>query len=165
MCAVLAEQLGTIDERRIVLNGPDVLLDAHAAYVIALLVHELAVNAQKYGALASSAGHVSLTWSLELPDASLDIEWVERGGPIVKAPRSTGFGTELVRALAGLDLATTGMRYESSGVVCKLRVPLERKAKTLFAHQTNAEQCLKPNIVSTQFGERSSPANSLSESV
>jgi two-component sensor histidine kinase len=60
---------------------------------MALLVHELATNAAKYGALSSSAGNLSIQWSLA--DARLDLEWREHGGPAVTAPVHGGFGTRL----------------------------------------------------------------------
>ena len=72
-------------------GGPDVLLPPKLALMMALLVHELATNAAKYGALSSSVGNLSIQWSLA--DARLDLEWRESGGPTVTAPVHRGFGT------------------------------------------------------------------------
>ena len=75
------------------MDGPAVLLPPKLALMMALVVHELATNAAKYGALSSSAGNLSIQWSLA--DARLDLEWRESGGPAVAAPVHRGFGTRL----------------------------------------------------------------------
>jgi two-component system, chemotaxis family, CheB/CheR fusion protein len=144
MRTLLADQLGAVEEHRIVLNGTDVSLDPNAAYIVALLVHELAVNAQKHGSLSRSTGGVLLTWSFDHTGQALDLEWIERGGPVVQPPQSTGFGTELIRALAGSRLGNAALRYESSGVVCKLRIPLQRSSgKNVHEVDSTAQECTK----------------------
>ena len=123
---LLVDQLAPFDESRISLWGSNLPLDPNAAYVVALLVHELAVNAHKYGSLSSPTGDVLLTWSFDPADDALNLEWLERGGPPVQSPQSVGFGTELIQALAGSGVERSGLRYDSLGFVCKLRIPLAR---------------------------------------
>ena len=90
---ILSAELLPYGGSRVSMEGPDVLLPPKLALVMALLVHELATNAAKYGALSSSVGNLSIQWSLA--DARLDLEWRERGGPAVTAPVHRGFGTRL----------------------------------------------------------------------
>lgn len=89
-------------------GGPDATLSAEAVQPLSLVVHELATNALKHGALSAAAGHVSVTW--EIVGGLLVLRWVERGGPVVSRPEKSGFGSKLLdktvtRQLeAGLDL-------------------------------------------------------------
>jgi two-component sensor histidine kinase len=83
--------------QRFGLNGPTVSLGGHAANNFALVFHELATNAAKYGALSNRYGRVEVEWTLD--DASLTLNWREAGGPpITAAPRSAGFGSRAVRS-------------------------------------------------------------------
>lgn len=82
--------------QRIVIEGEDVVFDDQAATPVALLFHELATNAAKYGALSNDRGTVSLRTRFE--DDRFILEWTERGGPPVQAaPESSGFGTSLTQ--------------------------------------------------------------------
>src|SRR5690348_13509907 len=83
-----------LDGDRFSIDGPSVHLNAQAAVSLSLLLHELATNAAKYGALSSSPGHVELRWLVE--GEELLLQWRERGGPPVQPPRTTGFGTRLL---------------------------------------------------------------------
>ncbi len=65
---------------------------------IALMLHELGTNSIKYGALSASKGWVAVNWTL-MGDV-LDLQWVERGGPIVSAPSRRGFVTVLIEQSA-----------------------------------------------------------------
>jgi PAS domain S-box-containing protein len=86
------------------LRGPQVRLNPSAALSLSLLVHELATNALKYGALSVPQGNVHLIWNLTTNDQEpcLVLSWSECGGPPVVAPSRKGFGTRLItRGLAG----------------------------------------------------------------
>jgi len=89
---------------------------------MALLFHELATNAAKYGALSHSVGKISVRWSHS--DPWLILEWRESEGPPVTVPNHRGFGTRLfLRALeqfGGKAEAT----FASTGLICNLSVPL-----------------------------------------
>jgi PAS domain S-box-containing protein len=95
---VLAEILSpypALEEKRITIEGADVEVDDRGATPIALLFHELATNATKYGALATDEGTVAIT--IERDRDALIIRWEENGGPRVEGvPGHTGFGSKLV---------------------------------------------------------------------
>ncbi len=124
--------LGTADlyqgsEARFRIEGPELEVGARAALSFALVFHELATNAVKYGALSTQSGMIEVVWTVAGPSAhpgpdEVLITWRELGGPIVVQPTHKGFGTRLVeRALAG---GASEMLYEPSGLKCSVRVPL-----------------------------------------
>jgi PAS domain S-box-containing protein len=77
-------------------EGPAIILPTDKAQSIALLIHELATNAAKYGALSVDAGRVRLKWALR--DGCLNLEWTETGGPPAQQPKTKGFGTKIIEA-------------------------------------------------------------------
>nr|WP_234841268.1 sensor histidine kinase [Sinorhizobium meliloti] len=73
---------------------------------ISLIVHELATNAIKYGALSTPSGQVRVRWEFEEASApSVRLVWQESGGPSVTPPSSSGFGTQLVEFAVSRELA------------------------------------------------------------
>jgi two-component sensor histidine kinase len=91
---------------RITAAGPDVLLNSRAAQTFALLLHELATNAIKYGALSlRDKGQVDIHWSIEgeAEEARFKFFWQERDGPPVVNPTRKGFGSMLLEKLASQD--------------------------------------------------------------
>ena len=104
-------------------TGPDVMLDARAYSVLALVLHELATNAAKYGALSASLGRLSLTW-LRLDSGDCEIHWIEADGPIVKPPLKPGFGSMLIGRSIPYDLSgESDVDYDPAGVRVRLRIP------------------------------------------
>jgi two-component sensor histidine kinase len=104
---------------RIALDGPDVLLGPRTMVALSLVLHELATNAIKYGALSVPEGGVSLRWQQDA--GGLVIRWREAGGPPVATPDRTGFGSRLI------DMGWSGIgrverRYPVSGVEVDLRL-------------------------------------------
>jgi PAS domain S-box-containing protein len=94
------------DSRRAVIEGPDVPIGGDAATSFALVLHELATNAAKYGALSTDEGHVRISWTIAR--GQLALIWEEHGGPpIESAPKHEGFGTQLARRSAGGNLGGT----------------------------------------------------------
>lgn len=71
---------------RIALHGPDLWLKPDSVQSMSMVLHELATNAAKYGALSQPGGQVTVTWQLEKDGARLRLDWTERGGPTVQAP-------------------------------------------------------------------------------
>lgn len=125
---IITAELRPYDVGRISIEGPDILLAPKLALTMALLFHELATNATKYGALSQSAGRISVRWSCS--DARLNLEWRESEGPAVSAPRHRGFGTRLfLRALAQFG-GKVDAAFASTGLICKLNVPLSDGAPT-----------------------------------
>ena len=83
-------------ESRFLLTGPEVGCGAHSASALALVVHELATNAAKYGALTRPSGRVEISWTRE--GSNIVLDWRETGGPRVHSPPETdGFGSTLIR--------------------------------------------------------------------
>lgn len=80
---------------RFKIEGPEISLPPAAVVALTLVIHELATNAAKYGALSGLAGHVNITWSVS--DGNITtLKWQEHGGPIVSAPEKEGFGTKVI---------------------------------------------------------------------
>ena len=91
--------------QRLHVGGTDVAIDDRSATPLALLFHELATNATKYGALSNDAGSVSVTSLAEGDDIML--VWQEQGGPVVEPPETTGFGAQLLDLSASRQLGGT----------------------------------------------------------
>ena len=109
------------------IQGPDIDLVAEATEPIATVLHELATNAGKYGALSNSHGRVSVCWEWQLSGGSssgLTFEWRETGGPRVVAPRTFGYGSTVIRDLIPYELGgTVDYVLAPDGVSCKLEIP------------------------------------------
>jgi CheY-like chemotaxis protein len=99
------------------------MLDARAFSVLALVLHELATNAAKYGALSVRPGRLSLTWQ-RLESGDCDIRWVERDGPIVTQPKKPGFGSTLIGRSIPYDLGgESDVDYDPAGARVRLLIP------------------------------------------
>jgi two-component sensor histidine kinase len=108
---------------RVVLAGPDVVVDPKAAQNIGLALHELATNASKYGALSSPTGRVDITWD-RTPDSHFIVEWKESGGPRVEAPQRRGFGQAVLERLASQALeGAAHLSFNEKGVVWRMEIP------------------------------------------
>lgn len=116
------------DASRIDLSGAAIRLPAAVATPICMVVHELAVNAAKYGALSDNAGRVLVAWQRELSaddHALLSLTWRETGGPHVSPPTSRGRGRSLIERMIGYQLkGEATLNFDPAGVTCELRVPL-----------------------------------------
>jgi two-component sensor histidine kinase/CheY-like chemotaxis protein len=107
---------------RIRASGPKVLLNPTTAQTLALALHELTTNAVKYGALSQTSGNLELTWDIE-PD-TIALNWCERGGPSVRKPQSTGFGTRIITGSIERQLGGKAIfDWRQDGLKCVLRVP------------------------------------------
>jgi two-component sensor histidine kinase len=82
--------------------GPTVPLSPRVAVVLSMIVHEMATNAAKYGALSNDTGTIALDWEVinEGGQAKLRLIWREAGGPQVTAPVQRGFGSRLIERSA-----------------------------------------------------------------
>ncbi len=104
---------------RFTLEGPDVTLGSRQVLSLSLAVHELAVNARRYGALSQPTGRVDIRWVLHDPEGEpkFEFSWQETGGPPCSEPERHGFGLHLVsRVLAGDFDATTSIAFPASGM-------------------------------------------------
>jgi PAS domain S-box-containing protein len=109
------------------IDGPDVLLSAEASQTLAMVLHELAANAAKFGAISVKSGHVCVRWSLMRnghAESRLCIQWQESGGPRVVAPTRSGFGTSVVRELIPYELGgSVELMHPAEGVRATLEIP------------------------------------------
>ena len=122
--------------RRVGVSGPQVWLAPGAALTLALVFHELATNAVKYGALSVDGGRVSLTWALDSSEEALTLAWTERGGPPVARPTRKGFGSRLIeRGFRGELNGSARMTYEPAGLVCTMKARLPDRADMLGLHE------------------------------
>lgn len=83
------------DPSKFTCAGAELQLSSRAVQPVGMLLHELATNAVKYGALSVPDGHVILNWRV-LKSGSVQLDWHERGGPTVTPPSELGFGTTLI---------------------------------------------------------------------
>jgi two-component sensor histidine kinase len=111
---------------RLILDGPAVPLGARTVTTFALILHELATNAAKYGALSVEEGHLRVTWQC-VRDV-LTLKWDESGGPALTAPpQSEGFGTVISNhCVRGQFGGTVSRKWHFNGLSVELSVPMER---------------------------------------
>jgi two-component system CheB/CheR fusion protein len=119
-----------MQDGRIVVDGPPVQIEARHAESLALVLHELATNALKYGALSADQGKVSLSWMTrgDGPDCRLNIVWRESGGPPVTAPKSRGLGLALIES--GIAGSTAESSFDVGGVTWRFDLPLRNNQKS-----------------------------------
>ncbi|HEY8696192.1 MAG TPA: chemotaxis protein CheB [Rhizomicrobium sp.] len=112
------------DPPRLLMKGESIALPSEIATPFGLVVHELATNAVKYGALSNENGSVTLSWTLENGNkgARLKFHWREKGGPGVKKPSTSGFGSKLIQQ--GLSGAEVRYEFRREGVECSIDIPL-----------------------------------------
>ena len=139
---IVSAELRPYDAARLSVKGPEILLPPKLALTMALLFHELATNAAKYGAFSCGAGKVSVRWSCSGP--VLDLEWHESEGPPVAIPHHRGFGTRLfLRALAQFG-GHVDATFAPSGLLCKLSVPLSDVERTAAVAAPPGAPTLQP---------------------
>jgi PAS domain S-box-containing protein len=113
---------------RVALSGPRLPLTPAATQAFSLVLHELATNTAKYGALSAAAGRLLLSWQLE--GERLRLLWEEVGGPpLAGPPARRGFGSRLVEATVRDQLGgQVRMDWNPSGLLCRIEAPLRRVA-------------------------------------
>jgi len=109
------------------LDGPTVHLRPEATHAVAMVMHELATNAAKYGALSHPDGQVSVRWRLAAkpPTGSvLEIHWEETTGPEVVEPDRQGYGSGVIRDLLSYELGgRVDLKFARHGVRCSIELP------------------------------------------
>jgi two-component sensor histidine kinase len=117
---------------RVFVDGPEVFLNPNAAQGFALIMHELATNAAKHGAMTTESGTVSVRWSLDATSSepAVFFQWKERGGPPATPPSRRGFGTVLLERA----VATTGeaphFDYSQEGFTYEVRASLAHQPQS-----------------------------------
>ncbi len=118
-CGSLAARQARID-----IHGPQVLIGARVAVALSLVLHELATNAVKYGALSTRTGRVTLSWHIDTAAGLLKVHWRETGGPVVSPPEQRGFGSWLIdRGVC--DGGTVIRRYDPAGFEVDIEAPID----------------------------------------
>jgi two-component sensor histidine kinase len=108
------------------IDGPNIILTADAVQCMSMVLHELATNAAKFGALASPNGKIAVSWDLDstLVEPRFRISWRERDGPSAVAPQQTGFGTEVITELLKFELdAEVTVDYAPAGLFWSAEMP------------------------------------------
>ncbi|OLP55426.1 hypothetical protein BJF92_23050 [Rhizobium rhizosphaerae] len=126
---IVAQMAEVHDDRaapRIRAEGPALTMGARPTLSLSLILHELATNASKYGALSTPSGRVELRWAVSTPTPDrVTIHWTEHEGPPVSAPASEGTGSKLIKAgLAGARDCRVEIRYEPAGLICTISADL-----------------------------------------
>ncbi|MFZ1884932.1 MAG: PAS domain S-box protein [Rhodoplanes sp.] len=119
---------------RLQLNGPPLVLKPNGAQDLGLVLHELATNASKYGALSSPTGRVLVTWSVVIEStaaAVFKMTWKEQGGPPVVPPARTGFGYTVIREMmVKAHNAKIGMDFAAKGLIWQMELEADRIVRT-----------------------------------
>jgi PAS domain S-box-containing protein len=114
------------NDNNIKIGGPDVALRPEAAQAMAMVIHELATNAAKHGALSTRRGRVSIRWDRRLngrPSPDLALEWQENDGPSVSVPANSGYGTSTICDLIPYEFGgTVDLVFAPEGVRCRLKL-------------------------------------------
>jgi two-component sensor histidine kinase len=110
---------------RIRAAGPDVALEPPLVLSLHMVFHELATNASKHGALASTSGAVEIRWDILLngDGRTLAVQWRELGGPEVRKPRHKGFGLRLISKV--LPAARVEVDFAPAGLLCRLLIDID----------------------------------------
>ena len=109
------------------IDGPEVVLEPNSAQAIAVVLHELATNAIKYGALSVRSGRIVVAWSRD--ETQLVFRWSEAGGPPVKEPSRQGFGTRVIgRVVEGELKGKLHFAWRPGGLACEIILPVDHLA-------------------------------------
>jgi PAS domain S-box-containing protein len=136
--AHLADLIGS----RIAVHGTKLRLKAACAQAIGLVLHELATNAGKYGALSMATGRIDVCWGTD--GDTFTMSWIESDGPPACAPKRRGFGTVVMEAMAEHSVdGTVDLDYAPSGVTWRLTCPaanaLEPQECQEFSRRGNSD--------------------------
>jgi two-component sensor histidine kinase len=118
---------GGIDDGRIAVRGPSIMLRPEVAVMMHMTLHELATNAVRHGALGAPRGRVDVAWEVDGQHDGLRLafEWTESGGPAVAAPLRRGFGRRLLEQGLARDLnGEARLAFEPDGARYRLELPL-----------------------------------------
>jgi CheY-like chemotaxis protein len=117
--------LGGAVDRRVEITGPTLMLDAQGAMNLALVVHELATNARKYGALSGPDGRLTVTWETRSnAERKLVLEWRESTNRKIAVPHERGFGTTLIEQTLKAYGGSASIRYGADGMSGTFTLPL-----------------------------------------
>ncbi|NIJ30516.1 two-component sensor histidine kinase/PAS domain-containing protein [Sphingomonas insulae] len=124
---VARSALATFAGDRMRMSGPDLWISSRAAMSLSLLLHELATNAAKYGALSHPDGVVTMTWAVRPGPGGdvLHVTWRERGGPPAAEPVRRGFGARIIR-MGLIGSGGVEQHYDRHGLTIEMSAPLDQ---------------------------------------
>jgi PAS domain S-box-containing protein len=111
------------NEARAHIDGPQLLLEPNTAQTVAMILHELATNAAKYGALSVVEGRVEVKWSLAANN-QLILTWTETSGPAVKNPTRQGFGIRVMEGMIAQQKGDLHLDWRPEGLACEIMLPM-----------------------------------------
>jgi two-component system CheB/CheR fusion protein len=124
---LVRQELAPFDLKRIAVKGPDINLKPRQSLSVGMLVHELATNAAKYGALSVSSGRIEIEWSKTESEGQFNLFWRERDGPKITKSTQRGFGLTLVEREVQYNLrGKAEIDFEPDGLAVALEIPLIR---------------------------------------
>ena len=127
MVATQIEPYASRADDKVETRGPRILLGPSVAHALGLVLHELATNASKYGALSTGAGRIEITWEPTTRDdlPAVRIVWRETGGPPVTEPERSGFGSVLMKETLSYSIGgSTQIDYGADGIVATIECTL-----------------------------------------
>ncbi|MGV3511503.1 MAG: sensor histidine kinase [Novosphingobium sp.] len=114
------------DDMRVEIGGPEVIMPASATVSLVMVLHELATNAMKYGALSGLHGGVTVRWEAD-EQGLVTIDWIESGGPEVIPPSRKGFGSRLLTEAVPRQLGgRVELDHDRAGLRCRMVVPQDQ---------------------------------------
>ena len=142
-----AEAAAFVMEReRIVTQGEPAFLNPNAYSTMALVIHELITNSNKYGALSAAEGRVTIGWHRN-PNGDLVLEWREAGGPPVQQPKRKGFGTTIIDRSVPYDLGGKAeLVYDPRGVHAFFQIPARHLSDARSASSSKLIKYPRPAI-------------------
>jgi PAS domain S-box-containing protein len=147
--------IGSPDDHRISCSGPLLMLDPQTAVHLALVLHELATNARKHGALSVSTGRLSVTWQVRTNGGcSLLLSWRESDGPKVSAPASHGFGRTLIEQTLRAHGGDVSAHYHKDGLTCEIELPLPEKRQSSIGIDTRSPKIGTPSLLAPPDNRR-----------
>jgi PAS domain S-box-containing protein len=126
LSAIATQELAPYSEvrgKRVVIDGPQMLLAPDVAQAIAVTLHELATNAAKYGALSQPRGQVCLKWS-HAAGGQLRLSWTESGGLAVQEPTRNGVGSRIIEGMINQLKGKVRFDWRNDGLVCEILLPV-----------------------------------------
>jgi PAS domain S-box-containing protein len=149
--------LGVSDDNRISCSGPLLVLDAQQALHLALVLHELATNARKYGALSVPNGRLSVSWQMRTNGGrNLLLLWKESSGPKVTAPSERGFGSTLIEQTLRAHGGEASVHYNTDGVTWEIKLPITENARPSIGTDAAAPKITSgPSVLQSQDNQPS----------
>lgn len=125
LSAIAVEELAPFaekDKKRVRVDGPPTVLEPNKAQAIAVIVHEFATNAAKYGSLSNDKGNLDLTWQQQ-SDGPLVLRWKEAGGPVATRPSREGFGSRVIKQMVRQLGGEARFDWQPDGLALEITFP------------------------------------------